>query len=161
MLSSLRPYKLTKREGDGFSGYEFTTDSGVVYKAYFLDMASYAPHFESVYTFNFETDTPAAGYDGRVADTICTLLCQLFTDNRNAVVFICDNTDERERGRNRLFQQWYHYLGEISIDKIDRHCTTTDYDIYSSLLIHQENPKRALIVESFEALVANALYPIE
>lgn len=161
MLSSLHPYSFIKREDNEFSGYEFTTDSGVVYKAYFLDMSTYAPHFESVYTFNFESDSPTSGYDSRVADTICTILERLFADNKNAVIVIYDSTDDRERGRNRLFQQWYRCLGEISIEKIDRHCATPDYDIYSSLLIHQENPKRMLIIESFERLVVNALTPID
>ena len=86
--------------------YEFTTIHGDVYVAYFIDMAVYSPHFNNVYTFNFESRNEVnSPQDERIADTICSIVGTIFEDNKNAVIIICDNTDNREQGRNRLFQQ--------------------------------------------------------
>lgn len=131
--------------------------------AYFLDMAAYSPHFSDVYTFNFELRDSRFPQvqDDRVADTICTIMRRIFLNNKNAVVIICDNTDHREQGRNRLFQQWYARFADQSILKIDRKYHSEDYDIYSSLLIHEQNPNLEKIEQAFIRLAEQGFVPEE
>lgn len=157
MSSSLHPYDFVERDK---LTYEFTTANGIVYVAYFLDMAAYSSHFTNVYTFNFENCAGVdAPHDDRIADTICTIVGNIFDNNRNAVIIVCDNTDHREQGRNRLFQQWYARLHNTSICKVDRKYQSEDYDIYSSLLIHVDNPDLKTIIPAFIKLTENGLIP--
>lgn len=160
MSSSLHPYSYVQ---NGELAYEFTTVNGDVYVAYFLDMAAYSPYFTDVYTFNFELrdSNTIPQQDGRVADTICVIMRRIFESNRNAVIITCDNTDHREQGRNRLFQQWYARFGDPSIYKIDRQYHSEDYDIYSSLLIHEQNPNREHIEAAFIQLSEHGFIPEE
>lgn len=159
MSDSLRPYDFVERDK---LTYEFTTAKGITYVAYFLDMAAYSSHFTNVYTFNFDTCAEIdASHDDRIADTICTIVGRIFANNRNAVIIVCDNTDHREHGRNRLFQQWYARLHNTSICKVDRKYQSEDYDIYSSLLIHVDNPDLKTIIPAFIKLTENGFIPEE
>jgi hypothetical protein len=99
--------------------------------------------------------------DERIADTICSIVGTIFEDNKNAVIIICDNTDNREQGRNRLFQQWYSRINNTSICKVDKQYHSEDYDIYSSLLIHADNPDLGNIVEAFVKLAEKGFIPDE
>lgn len=157
MYDSLHPYSYKLC---GELTYEFTTKAGVVYVAYFLDMTAYDDLFENVYTFNFDTRVEAnIPQDDRIADTICTIIGEIFKNNNNAVVIVCDNTDHREKGRNRLFQQWYTRLHDTAICKVDKQYRSEYYDIYSSLLIHENNPDFDNIVRAFIRLSENGFIP--
>lgn len=90
MSVSLRPYKYSLTEE---GRYHFTTESGIEYFAYFLDLTSYGPDF---YTFSFErqvipegTEKTAPGRD--VLDTICQILSDFFKKKTNAMLFVCDS----------------------------------------------------------------------
>ena len=157
MSNSLLPYNYSQCDE---LTYEFTTINGDVYVAYFIDMTAYSRHFSNVYTFNFESRNEVSSpQDDRIADTICTIVGSIFKDNRNAVIIICDNIDNREQGRNRLFQQWYSRINNTSICKVDKQYHSEDYDIYSSLLIHADNPDLGDIVKAFVKLTENGFIP--
>lgn len=159
MLSSLHPYSYRLC---GELTYEFVTSYGVEYVAYFIDMSAYSPYFTNVYTFNFESrNNVEAPQDERIADTICVILGSIFADNKNAVIIVCDNLDHRERGRNRLFQQWYIRLENTDICKIDKQYRSEDYDIYSSLFIHVDNPDFETIIHTFVRLSEQGFVPEE
>ena len=159
MSDLLHPYDY--KEQDKF--YEFTTARGIVYVAYFLAMAEYGPAFTNVYTFNFEPRTKVddAPHDERIADTICSIIERIFVNDRNAVIIVCDNTDHHEQGRNRLFQQWYARLNNKSLSKVDKQYQSEDYDIYSSLLIHLDNPDLEEITFAFNQLAETGFIPEE
>ena len=72
----------------------FITQSGVVYTAYFIDI-SHSFGSDSVYTFSFD----AAGKtvkDDRVRVTILKILNDFFQSVRNALLVVCDSSDNRE-----------------------------------------------------------------
>lgn len=123
-------------------------------------MATYDSHFSNVYTFNFEScGKVTSPQDDRIADTVCTIIGTIFSNNRNAVIIVCDSTDHREIGRSRLFQQWYMRINDNSICKIDRKYHSEDYDIYSSLLILADNPDFESIIRAFIKLTDNGFIP--
>ena len=140
--------------------YEFTTAHGVVYVAYFLDMAEYSRHFKHVYTFNFDASNEVgAPQDDRIADTICAIFSRIFANHRNAVIIVCDSVDHREQGRNRLFQQWFLRMKSSDICKIDKQYHSDDYDIFTSLFIHTKNPDFLHIVQEFIHLTEQGFMP--
>ena len=143
--------------------YGFSTESGVEYVAYFLDMGAYSDHFENVYTFNFEATqcVDDAPQDPRISDTICVILGRILMQHRNAVIIVCDNLDHREQGRNRLFQSWFLRMENTEIIKIDRQYHSEEYDIFASLFIHTKNPDLELIVREFIQLTDNGFIPNE
>ena len=63
--------------------------------------------------------------------------------------------------RNRLFQQWYARLNNKSISKVDKQYPSEDYDIYSSLLIHLDNPDLEEITFAFNQLAETGFIPEE
>ena len=119
--------------------------------------------FTNVYTFNFEPRTKVddAPHDERIADTICSIIERIFVNDRNAVIIVCDSTDHHEQGRNRLFQQWYARLNNKSISKVDKQYQSEDCDIYSSLLIHLDNPDLEEITFAFNQLAETGFIPEE
>ena len=157
MSDSLHPYEF--RSVDDLT-YEFVTAHGAVYVAYFLDMGDYSPHFRNVYTFNFDTrngsDTPQ---DDRIADTIGSIFSRIFTNRRNAVIIVCDSTDHREQGRNRLFHQWFVRMKSLDIFKLDKQYHSEDYDIFASLFIHAKNPDLVEIIREFVRLTEQGFMP--
>jgi len=156
MSALLHPYKYTLTEE---GRYQFTTESGIEYFAYFLDLSDYGPDF---YTFNFERqellkddEKKAPGRD--VLDTICQILSDFFQKKTNAMLFVCDSTDGRAEGRRRLFARKFNSVNDGSFEKIDRDGRTKYYSVYSSLIYRKDNPNKEELLAAFEQICADSL----
>lgn len=156
MSVSLRPYKYSLTEE---GRYHFTTESGIEYFAYFLDLTSYGPDF---YTFSFErqvipegTEKTAPGRD--VLDTICQILSDFFKKKTNAMLFVCDSLDGRAEGRRRLFARKFNSVNDGSFEKVDREGKTEYYSVYSSLIYRKDNPNKEELLKGFEQICADSL----
>ncbi len=154
MSASLRPYSYTLKEGR----YQFTTESGIEYFAYFLEMSQFGPDF---FTFNFERQEAPDGKErapGRdVLDTICQILSDFFEKRTNALLFVCDSTDGRAEGRRRLFSRKFDLVNDGSFEKIDRDGKTEYYTLYSSLIYRKDNPNKKELLKEFERLCDESL----
>lgn len=156
MSVSLHPYKYSLTEE---GRYHFTTESGIEYFAYFLDLTNYGPDF---YTFNFErqvipegAEKTASGRD--VLDTICQILSDFFKKKTNAMLFVCDSTDGRAEGRRRLFSRKFNSVNDGSFEKVDRDGKTDYYSVYSSLIYRKDNPNKEELLKGFDQICADSL----
>jgi len=157
-LSLLHPYNIIL---DGNMSYTFTTDEGVVYHAYFMEFSNVLTGFQSVYTFNIESESNEPHpIDIRISHTIVSILELFFRNIENAIIFVCDNIDGKERKRNIKFDRWYQNWRTENIEKYDATADTEDYVLYVSLLINVANPKRKEIVSAFYKLVSNNMIPL-
>ena len=70
----------------------------------------------------------------------------------NAVVYVCDASDNKELFRKRKFDTWFREYDDGTIIKIDGHIAIEDFDIYNAILIHKDNPKKNRFIEAFNDL---------
>jgi Family of unknown function (DUF6169) len=149
MATNLHAYNFYKFDDLTFL---FTTEAGDEYQCYFISYADYfasqpdiAPNF---FSFNLKLisndGTPVRkGTDKRIADTVITIVGDFLGSKSNAVVYVCDNSDGKERARSRKFLSWFEYYDHPSskIVQVTSNFTVGGLFIYSSLLIHKKNKR--------------------
>ena len=145
MSSSLRPYNYWEKDGQ----YYFTTPSGAKFVAYFLDLSSFS---ENLYTFNFDRiqDGEHKVVDSYVFDTVCAILESFFEKHRNSLLLVCDTVDGREEARKRLFNTWFIRVAPSGLSKVDREGHAESYNLFVSLLIWDDNPKKDIVLALLE-----------
>jgi len=111
--NSLPPYNFA-RVGNAYS---FETDKGLSYKAYFVEYPFLTQHFYSL-SFDKVFDADACE-DKRVSITIISIIEDFFDRGGNMLGYTCDASDERQKGRRRLFSIWFTLFGKNKYVKYD------------------------------------------
>jgi len=139
--------------------YRFTTDGAITYKAYFSDaslMFEEFPEFANcIYTFNLdvaEGRVTEKAVDVRIAMTVNAIFREFFINKQNAVIYICDISDDRETVRKRKFDLWFWKFNDGTLLKEDGLAVISDNLVYNSLIIHKENTYLEAIVREFHSL---------
>jgi hypothetical protein len=152
----LRPYKITIAKDNYF---EFTTVAGIKYACYFLSYAEYFKDYKeiagSIYSFNvevLESKRKGPAPDERAGLTIVDVVKQFLEELENAVVYVCDTSDGRELVRKRKFDNWFKKYDDGTIIKVDGHIAVPNFNIYNTILIHKDNPKKNLFIKAFNDL---------
>ena len=151
-MSILLPYSFTYNNNK----YIFRTDNSVAYSVeftvgahYFLNLPPHIPVFEfNVKVLNI-VDLLIQPYDERVEVTIVDILSTFFNNNKNSLIYVCDNLDKRQRGQRRKFDTWFNKSKTSLIEKYDVDFVTKDMEILASLLVHAQNPDKDLLVRLF------------
>lgn len=141
--------------------YSFVTSSGCIYHCYFFDFStafSEYPEFASkVFGFNLElffkpVELTKAPLDKRIASTVTTILKAFLQQRKNVVVYICDNSDNREKARFHKFTNWFKIYNDGSIVQLKGVVRAGNTNILNALLIHKENPLLNDFIEAYEIL---------
>jgi hypothetical protein len=139
--------------------FEFRTDNGIVYHAYFIAygslFASYPEFSNDIYSFNLDIAVPgheSEPIDEKTALTVVAIFRSFFTLRRNVAIYICDNADDRHLARKRKFDFWFWKYNDGSIRKEDGIAVIADTGIYNSLLVHKQNMHADQIIEAFRSL---------
>lgn len=85
----------------------------------------------------------------QIRDTIGQIL-SIYLKMNCCIIWLCDNSDEKELLRNRLFNRWYYCFTEQEHEKIDRY--NIDSRIYASLVIRKDNINYIEILRQFDEL---------
>ncbi len=151
-MSTQQPYKFTQFD----KKYSFRTDNSVVYSIEFTDGSMYfhdLPQNIPVFELNIKVlnvvDIIVQPYDKRVEYTVVAILSTFFNENKNSLIYVCDNLDNRHEGRYRKFDIWFKRNKNTMIEKYDVNFTTQGLQILASLIVHVENPNKELLVNSF------------
>ncbi|OYQ42937.1 DUF6169 family protein [Flavobacterium aurantiibacter] len=142
--------------------YIFTTVNGIEYKvAFILDYTFSAVsniEIDHIYQLIIEKTTDAKEpLDRNVSATICALLSTFFDNERNTILYICDDGDQRAEVRFRKFNIWYaeSELTDI-VTKVDNVIVSENIagsvKIYSSLLYHNENTNKETILDIYHSI---------
>ena len=142
--------------------YVFTTDNGIEYKiAFILDYTFSAVsniEIDDVYQLIIEKTTEVKEpLDRNVSATICEILSAFFENERNTILYICDDGDERAEVRFRKFNIWYSE-SELTgtVTKVDNVIVSENIagsaKIYSSLLYHNENTNKEAILDIYNSI---------
>lgn len=139
--------------------YEFLTDQGIRYTAYFLEYSSmfadYPQLAQQIYMFNVETveGEPDSSYaDERIGLTILDILKVLFQRSENVVVYVCDSLDDRQLARKRKFDIWFWKYNDGSLIKEDELAIVDGVEIYNSMIIHKSNKHLKEVILAFKEL---------
>ena len=95
--------------------------------------------------------------NSQVAATIQAIVDLFFTNAQNAMIYICDDKDNKGEKRFNTFHRWYLNSSLVNyIIKMDNviicNSNNEDYTIYSSLLYHQDNSNKETILEVYKTI---------
>ncbi len=151
-MSILLPYSFTNHNNK----YVFRTDNSVAYSVeftdaihYFLNLPPYIPVFELNVKVLNAVDSIGQPYDKRIEVTIVEILTTFFSDNKNSLIYVCDNLDNRQQVRYRKFDRWFKKNKTTLIEKYDIDFTFQEIQILASLIVHAKNPEKDLLINLF------------
>ncbi len=152
-LSLLNHYDLSLT-ADG-KAYQFTTDTGEVYIAYFTEFTLGNTNGEDIIitSFGFEKSTASKNekerYDAKVKATIQFIIKEFFDKFPDSgVLYLCLNNDERARNRHITFSKWFHELGD-AYEKYDSPSIYREDGFYSSLVLKSLSSRKKELREAF------------
>lgn len=152
----MQPYKYILLKPDY---YTFTTPGGTEYHCYFYTaeeiFSDYPSLSKKVFGFNIVLkDNPSLqkGLDKRIAATVVAILKGFIDEKKNAVVYICDNSDGREKARYHKFSHWFRQYNDGSIIQLKGVVRAGGTNILNALLIHKENKYLNDFIEAYEIL---------
>ena len=141
--------------------YSFTSSVGCTYHCYFYDFSTafdlYPDLAQHVFGFNlelkFKPDEPETiPLDKRIAATVTTILKAFLHEKENVVVYICDNSDTREKARFHKFSNWFKTYNDGSIIQLRGVIRAGNTNILNALLILKDNPLLNDFIEAHEVL---------
>jgi hypothetical protein len=141
--------------------YSFTTSIGCIYHCYFFDFSApfsdYPALASKVFGFNLELISKPGELnkvppDKLIAATVTSILKTFLHEKENAVVYICDNSDNREKARFHKFTNWFKMYNDGSIVQLKSVIRTNNTNILNALLIHKDNPLLNDFIEAYEIL---------
>lgn len=141
--------------------YAFTTSVGCVYHCYFFDFetafSDYPNLASRAFGFNLELKSKPADLiniplDKRIAATVTNILKAFLNQKENAVVYICDNSDNREKVRFHKFYHWFKQYNDGSIIQLRGVIRAGNTDILNAMLVHRDNPQLNDFIEAFEII---------
>ncbi len=143
-------------------GPVFTTSAGIVYAVLFREQqAVLFPAFPQLqhhlFTFAFFPINISAEKmrpDERIMPTIVKAIRDKFADKQNVVVFVVEDSDDRQDGRWRLFESLNAAARNTDIELISGALAKGEKAVMSAILIHTANPFRKDVIGQFFALVA-------
>jgi Family of unknown function (DUF6169) len=152
----LQPYNYILLKPDH---YTFTTLAGGEYDCYFYTaeeiFADYPSLAKKAFGFNIVLKNKPSiqkGLDKRIAATVITILKTFLYEKKNAVIYICDNSDGREKARFHKFSHWFHLYNEGSIIQLRGVVRAGGTNILNAMLIHKDNKYLNDFIEAYEIL---------
>ena len=147
------PYDITLVEGR----FVFKTDNNVHYVVSF-DEEDIVLGGCKTYQFILQNVEHArAPHDSKIEETVLAIINEFFRSNQYVLLYVCDTSDGKESGRNRLFLRWF-----------ERHATPDSFTIrtananvegeivYIAIIVDNRNPQLQAITNDFDT-TASAL----
>jgi hypothetical protein len=148
--SQLEPYPL---EEDS-TGYVFVTDAGVRYNLYFSEGKYYLsdvaqiPFADYILMFGIKPlQEPVSSADPRIKVTVIYLLELLFnSEPQTVIIYVCDQSDERQKTRGRMFSRWFSSYRK---GFVKRNYESEDQRLFAYAIFREDHPFKPQV----EALV--------
>ena len=151
-MSILQPYSFIQQG----NRYIFHTNNSVAYSVEFTDGAYYffnlpvhIPVFEFSVSVLKAVDILIHPYDERIEVTIVRILNSFFENNKNSLIYVCDNLGNRQQARFRKFHSWFKKNKSDNLEKYDVVFNALEMQILASLIVHTQNPDKDLLVSLF------------
>ncbi|MBX3242234.1 MAG: hypothetical protein KIT80_14685 [Chitinophagaceae bacterium] len=154
----MQPYNYITHKPDY---YTFITSNGCEYHCYFFDFSTpfsdYPELAPNVFGFNLELKFKPEGLDKvppdkRIGETVTIILKTFLREKKNVVVYICDNSDNREKARFHKFTNWFRAYNDGTIIQLRGVIRTGNINILNALLIHRDNLLLNDFIEAYQIL---------
>jgi len=154
----LHPYEVSII---GELSYEFVNRDGIKYYLYFMPVSEMYPNLVNTYSFSIEREgTRPHPLDRRIAATVVDVLRRFFQNVENAMIMVCDSTDGKQELRRNLFNRWFHYYNDGTINTINAEVGDGDYELLLSIYFKKTNPYRQQLVKAFSDLLNSDIFEI-
>ena len=102
ILNRLAPYEVEYRNGEYYFHTDFNIECSVEFK--------YEPFFngQPAYWFDLTNRSgKASPNDPKVRETVIRIIIEFFRANPDILLYMCDNANDQQAMRNRLFLRWF------------------------------------------------------
>ncbi len=141
------------RENNTFS---FTTKNDVEYKVSFIIDETFSslsghniPHIYQIVIEKISEQIEPL--DNQVFKTVEHIIRQFFNKTENSILYVCSDSDSKERKRVQVFNRWYqNSLYKDIIRKVDKTIRVEEnIEIFTSFMYHKDNPNSEKIIEIY------------
>ncbi|TAG57133.1 MAG: hypothetical protein EAZ27_03395 [Cytophagales bacterium] len=117
------------------------------------------PHISKyIYSFDLSLvgEHKKTPLDPRIGITVAYILGDFFQNEENAIIYVCESLDNRQKARKRKFDEWFNKYKGKKILQINMTAYIEGLEILNSLILHVNNPNFKEIVVAFAELNNNA-----
>jgi len=141
------PYDITLSE----AGFIFETDYGIHYRVSFDEEEIVLGGCKTYQFILQNVEHTRAPHDPKIEETVLAIIYEFFRCNQHILLYVCDTSDGKEGGRNRLFLRWF-----------ERHATPDRFTIctanakveselvYIAIIVDNRNPNLQAITQDFK-----------
>jgi hypothetical protein len=149
-INAKSPYEVKEAGG----GYEFRTESGILYRIRFL--AENPIGGCDTYQFAIsKIDNIRSPHDPNISAITFIIIDEFFTEYENVLLYYCDSADHREAGRNRLFIRWFEKAANPNRFTIrTTHANVEGQELYVAIIVENRNSRLHEITEEFDSTAA-------
>ena len=144
-INAKSPYEVFILNG----GYEFHTHKGIRYRIKFIE----EEQIGGCDTYQFaisKLDNFKSSYDSNISATTFAIIDEFFAEYENVLLYICDTSDNRESGRNRLFMRWFEKAANPNrFTILTAHSIVEGEGIYAAIIVENRNSKLLDITKDF------------
>jgi len=132
-------------------GFIFQTDFGIHYRVSFDKEDIVLGGCETYQLILQNVENHHSPHDPKVEKTILAIIDEFFHSNLQVLLYICDTSDGKEGGRNRLFLRWFE---KYAVPHRFTICTASaqieDETVYAAIIVENRNPHLQEITADFE-----------
>lgn len=141
-------YNYNEKQGSSDPFFYFYTKNNLTYYVAFRNISQDNYPLNNLYSIDFgEIDNNKGKNDLDISSTILEIIIKFLNKDTSYIIhFLCDNTDERQLYRKRLFSRWFSISNMQNWTKYDYDFENADYnvsflynsEIYDTELIESE-----------------------
>ena len=145
------PYDITLSE----VGFIFLTDNGVHYRVSFDEEDIILGGCKTYQLILQNVEHQRAAHDPKIEATVLAIIDEFFRSNSHVLLYVCDTSDGKEEGRNRLFLRWFERHakpGRFTIRTAK--ARVEEESIYVAIIVENTNPNLNAVTADFDATAA-------
>jgi len=146
-INEVTPYHV-EQNGDKLL---FKTDYDILYSVWFEEQPITGVDTEAYWLNLTNYSHKSSPGDIKIRLTVTTILEEFFRQNPYVLLYMCDNANEQQAMRSRLFLRWFNAYGQQA-----EYYTRTemvkdgDEENYIALIVKRNHPQLQVVIELFD-----------
>ena len=142
------PYDITLSKDD----FIFETDNGILYRVSFEEESIVLGGCKTYQFILQNVEHTHAPHDPKIEATVLAIIDEFFRSNQHVLLYICDTSDGKESGRNRLFLRWFKsHAPHDRFTICTANAQVEDEIVYVAIIVDNRNPQLQAITDDFKA----------
>jgi len=140
------PYDITLSE----AGFIFLTDNGIHYRVSFDEEDMILGGCKTYQFILQNVEHTRAPHDPKIEATVLAIIEEFFRSNQHVLLYVCDTSDGKEGGRNRLFLRWFErHASSKRFTICTANAKVEDEMVYIAIIVDNSNPHQKEIIDDF------------